>query len=100
MRTIHLDTTVVAGKDQVSGLLGEETVILHTVDGIYYGLDPVGTVLWNLLRKPRSVQELRDRLLDEFEVEAERCERDVVALVQQLAEHRLVDLTGPSACDE
>src|SRR6266849_192279 len=56
-------------KDQVSCDLGGEAAILHVRKGMYYGLDPVGARVWELLQQPRSVQEIKESLLKEFEVE-------------------------------
>jgi hypothetical protein len=94
-RTIGMDSVVVATEQQVSSQLGEETVILHMDDGIYYGMDPVGTSIWALLQQPRTVGEIRDRLLEEYDVEAEHCERDLVTLLRDLAERRLIEVSEP-----
>jgi hypothetical protein len=51
---------VVASPDQVSCALGDESAILSLSKTIYYGLSPVGTRVWRLLRQPRSIGELRD----------------------------------------
>jgi hypothetical protein len=40
--TIKTDSTIIAVKDQVSSVLGEEAVILSLDNSVYYGLDPVG----------------------------------------------------------
>jgi hypothetical protein len=93
--TMPLAATVVATADQVSTLLSDETVILHLGDGHYYGLDPVGTSIWGLLQQPRTVGEIRDRLLEEYDVAPERCERDLVTLLRDLAERRLIEVWEP-----
>jgi hypothetical protein len=92
---ISATAVVVALDHQVSSQLGDETVILHLEDGVYYGLDPVGTSIWRLLQEPRTVAEIRDRIVEEYDVDAERCERDLVALLRELAERRLVDVSEP-----
>ncbi len=73
---------VVAGKDQVACSLGEEAAILHMSRGIYYGLDPVGARVWNLLQQPRSVEEIREILFAEYEVEQDRCQADLLDLLE------------------
>jgi hypothetical protein len=82
---------------QISSQLGEETVILHVEDGVYYGLDPVGTSVWRLLQEPRAVAEIRDLIVEEYEVDPERCERDLDALLRDLAERRLIEVSEPEA---
>jgi hypothetical protein len=90
--TISTSSIVVAARDQVSCDLDGEAAILSR--GVYYGLDPVGARVWELLQVPRRVPEIRDALLDEYEVDAERCERDLLALLEQLADKQLIDVAG------
>jgi hypothetical protein len=90
---LSLDSVVVASKDQVSSRLEEEVAIVHIKAGIYYGLDPVGARIWELIATPRSVRSVRDTLLAEYQVEAERCEADLLVLLRALLEAGLVDVT-------
>jgi len=89
---ISLDTSVVASKEQASADLGGEAAILNLKNGVYYGLNPVGARIWALIQTPRTVREVRDALINEYNVDSDRCERDLVALLQQLVEHDLVDI--------
>ncbi len=86
------DSTVVAAKDQVSSDLGGEVAILDLKAGVYYGLDAVGARIWSLIQEPRTVNEIRNILLEEYEVEPERCERDLLVLLQRLATEGLIEV--------
>jgi hypothetical protein len=85
-------STVVAAKDQVSSDLGGEVAILDLKAGVYYGLDAVGARIWSLIQEPRTVNEIRDILLEEYEVEPERCERDLLVLLQRLADEGIIEV--------
>lgn len=85
-------SVVVAAEGQVSSDLGGEVAILDLKAGVYYGLDEVGARIWSLIQEPRRVDEVRDTLLEEYEVEPERCEHDLIALLQRLAEEGLVEV--------
>ena len=85
-----LDSYVVHSGDQVSTALGDEAVILGLHDGVYYGLDTVGARVWALLAAPRRVSDLVAAVAAEFDVTTERCERDVLALLEELAAQGLV----------
>jgi hypothetical protein len=85
-------STVVAAKDQVSSDLGGEVAILDLKAGVYYGLDAVGARIWSLIQEPRTVNEIRDILLEEYEVEPERCERDLLVLLQSLADEGIIEV--------
>jgi len=93
-QNLSLDSVVVASQEQVSSDLGNEVVILHLPNGVYYGLDPIGTHIWGHLREPRTVRSLRDSVLHEYDVEPERCERELLALLRDLIAAGLVKVTG------
>lgn len=90
---ISLETIVVASKNQVSCSLDDEVAIVHVRAGIYYGLDPVGARIWELIATPRSVRAVRDALLAEYQVDAERCEGDLVTLLRTLTDAGLVEIS-------
>jgi hypothetical protein len=84
-------------RDQVSCNLDGETAILNLTKAVYYSLDPVGTRIWTLLQQPRTVNEICDTLVHEYEVTPDRCERDVLALLQQLVAEGLVEVQDEAA---
>ena len=91
-RAVSIGSTVVAAEDQVSSDLGDEVAILDLKGGTYYGLDAVGARIWNLIQEPRTVREIHDVLVSEYEVETDRCARDLVALLRRLAEEGLIEV--------
>jgi hypothetical protein len=90
-------STVVAVQDQVSTNLEEEAVILNLQDGVYYGLNDLGARIWNLLQEPRTVRKIRDILLQEYEVEPERCQQDLLQLLGELAAKGLITIENEKA---
>jgi coenzyme PQQ synthesis protein D (PqqD) len=89
---IVLNATVVAAREQVSCGLADEAVVLNIRDGVYYGMDPVAARVWTLVQTPRTVAELRDDLLKEFEVDEARCTRELIVFLEQLSAYGLIDL--------
>jgi coenzyme PQQ synthesis protein D (PqqD) len=85
-------TVVVAAKDQVSCDLAGEAAILNIKSGIYYGLDPVGARIWNLMQQPRAVAEIQNAITNEYDVEPERCARDLVSLLEKLLAEGLIEV--------
>lgn len=93
---IDSSTLVTASENQVSSVLGEEEVILNLENGMYYGLNPVGARVWQLIQEPRSVDDICNVLLDEFDVERQQLYQDVVALLQELKQEQLIQIEEPS----
>ena len=69
-----------------------ETVILHFDSGNYFGLNDVGTLVWKMIQQPRSVSEVRDAILSEYEVDADQCERELLDLLGELRERGLIEV--------
>ncbi|HEV7993958.1 MAG TPA: PqqD family peptide modification chaperone [Gemmatimonadaceae bacterium] len=88
--TFTAASRIVVSDEQVFTTLGGEAVILGLRDGVYYGLDAVGARVWELLVEPRLVSELVAAIVGEFDVTPERCERDLVTLLDDLAARGLV----------
>jgi hypothetical protein len=91
------DSTVVAVKDQVSADLAGEAVILNLKSGVYYGLNEVGAQIWQLIQEPKTVTTIRDTLLEEYEVQPDCCQRDLLALLRELASVGLVEVQHEAA---
>ena len=83
---------MVAAKDQISRDLNGEAVILNMKSGVYCGLNEVGARIWQLIQEPVTIKRIRDTLLEEFNVEPLRCEREVLALLQQLTDQGLIEI--------
>jgi hypothetical protein len=90
--TISEQSVVVAAKDQVSCDLAGEAAILNIKSGVYYGLDPVGARIWNLMQEPRKVSEIQNAITEEYDVEPEQCSRDLAGLLEKLLAEGLIEV--------
>jgi hypothetical protein len=95
---IHVDSIVSIANNQVAADVGGELVILNVDSGEYFGLDGVGARIWALIEEaPRRVEEIRDKLLLEYEdVEPERCTADLLALLQDMHAAALIAVDEPA----
>ncbi len=92
MVTISDRSTVVVMKDQVSCDLSGEAAILNLKSGVYFGLNTVGASIWKLIQEPRTVKEIHEAILEEYDVEPNRCEHDVLELLQELSTQGLIEI--------
>ena len=92
MDALSVQSIVSVAPEQISCPLGDEAAILNLKNTVYYGLNPVGARVWNLLQQPKTVRELRDVLLDEYEVDAGRCERDLLELLEKMRSEGLIQV--------
>jgi hypothetical protein len=78
-------------EDVVAREVGGEMVLLDLNSGLYFGLDPVGSRIWDrLCTGDASIAELTDVIEEEFDAPRERIEQDIAALIDQLVERQLV----------
>ncbi len=90
--TINQQSVVVASGNFVAADIKDEKVILELATGKYYGLDPIGTRIWQMIQKPVTVESIVAALLDEYGVEESQCLRDVVTLIGEMKSHNLVQI--------
>ena len=91
-RPITSKSIVVAPANQVSSDLAGELIILSMETAQYYGLGPVGTRIWELMREPIQVARIQDAIEQEYEVGRDQCEADVLKLLHQLAAEGLIEV--------
>ena len=92
-QTISVSSTPVVLNEQLSADLPGEVVIVNLKNGVYYGLDSVGYKIWGLIQERKSVEQIHDAILEEYEVESERLERDLTVLLQRLEDEGLIKVT-------
>ena len=87
---ISLDDRVAIHQDAVFRELDGEAVILQLEAGMYFGLDPVGTRLWQLIEAHGQLRPVLEAALQEFDVPPDVLEQDLIELVSRLSEKELV----------
>jgi hypothetical protein len=70
--------------------LDGEAVLLDLASESYFGLDDVGTRIWQLLQDHGSLRKVFDVMLSEYDVEPERLEQDLLKHIGELADAGLV----------
>lgn len=88
------DPVFSAAPDQLSSKLGSEAVILNLSSGVYYGLDPVGARVWELLQEARPLSAIRDQIVSEFDVTKAQCEQDLALLLKSMQDEGLIRVTS------
>ena len=94
---IGLDEVVVRADDLVSSRLDGETVLMSVDQGKYFGLDNVGSHIWDMIAQPRTVRQICDELMKQFKVDRAVCEADVTGFLEELQARSMLGLVGGSA---
>ena len=93
MKEVSLEDSITINQDVVFRELDGEAVILNLATGIYFGLNEVGTRIWNLIHQHGSLQQVFETMREEYEVAQEVLERDLRQLVGLLWAKGLVDVS-------
>lgn len=89
---MNLSEKVTIPTQVMARTVGDETVILDLASGTYFGLDPVGARIWQLMAEGRALVEICATMLNEYEVEHAQLEMDILRLTGELLERGLVVL--------
>lgn len=84
-KIIFLDTVFA---QEVDG----EMVLLDMETENYFGLDGVGTSIWQDMQEKETLKEVFEALLEEYEVEAEVLQKDLSDFIEKLLESGLVEV--------
>jgi hypothetical protein len=85
-------TVVKKSAGQVSCVLDDEVAILNVDRALYFGLQGVAAHVWDALQEPRSVGEICDGVMDQFDVPLDVCRADVSRFILSLRDAGLVEV--------
>ena len=77
--------------DAVESSVGDETVLLHLTSGTYFGLDPMGTRIWAMIKDGVGGPAICERLVEEFDVTRDVVEADTRHFLGELKSNGIVE---------
>src|SRR5688500_13482907 len=89
-RMLSPRTSVVAVRETVFSDLGNEIAILNLRSGKYFGLNPVGAFVWNLIQEKRTIEDICNQVVDAYDVPRDRFETDLHNLLSELLAEDLI----------
>ena len=95
--TTRITAQVTASPDVLFRDVGGEAVLLNLDSETYFGLDAVGTRMWQVLTTSPSLAAAHATLLTEYTVTPELLEHDLIELVDRLVAHGLLVVSDGAA---
>lgn len=94
MANSELSTTTLLQRnpDMIAANLDGDLVMMNEKLGRYYGISGVGARAWELLETPASIDDLVSTICEEYEIDADTCQQDIIRFAQDLMK---VDLIEP-----
>lgn len=85
-------SVVVWSQEPLSAEIDGEIVLMRVTDGLYFGLDTVGSDVWRKLAQPVKIADLCVSLAERYEADPGVIEQDVLELISKLYERQLVEV--------
>lgn len=89
---LTLDSIISQAEDQVSTDIDGEVVLMGIENGNYYGFDKILSRIWFIIENPTKISSLIDQLMQEYDVERSVCETDVLNILQEMLEDKLIEI--------
>ena len=89
---MNLNQTITLSPEVISQEVSGETVLLDLQSEHYFGLDEVGTRIWQLIKETDDLQTIYQTLLAEYAVPEERLQQDLDTLLAEISGLGLVSL--------
>lgn len=94
MSKINLtDKALVQCEGFVASDMDGETVMMHIQSGKYYNLGEVGGKIWSMMQSPVALEEIVQRLMEEYEIEQDTCRQQVSTFLVRLHGEGLIQTT-------
>ena len=87
---ININSVISKNPAIISSKMDDEVVMMSIDKGNYYGLNPVAAEIWEMLTAPMTVQAICDRLMEEFDVELEKCYNETLVYIGKLENEGLI----------
>lgn len=75
--------------------LDSESIVLHVKSGKIYGVAETGKRIWDLLSEPLTFATLTQKLVAEYDIDAEACAKDVNDYLSELVKAGVVYVSTP-----
>jgi hypothetical protein len=85
------ETYLAKSRDIAARTLGDETIIMSTLDSTIFMLNPTGTAIWRAADGNTPLSRIiEERVCAEFDVPIEEASADARQFVDELAEHGIL----------
>lgn len=86
------ETTILKNVNWLTSDMDGETVMMDLDSGNYFALSTVGSTIWNLIDKPITVADIYKRLMEEYEVSKEQCEKESMLFLKMTLKAKIIKI--------
>ena len=89
-KKISIHSVIHRDPDQEFSKIDEEIIMLNVNKGEYYALNDVASRIWEMIDAPVQVNELLNKLIQEFEVDTETCKKDTLKCLEDFRSKSII----------
>ena len=93
-KIVECHSIVARGEDLLVSEVDGDVVMMSVEQGVYSGLNTIGSAIWRLLEHPKCVSDLCDRLMERYDVDRHRCEQDVIGFLNDLVSNDTIRIVS------
>jgi hypothetical protein len=87
-------TSIISRNPQIlSSKMDEEIIMMSVQNSEYYGVNPVGAYIWQMLEQPCSIENIIEMLVNEYDVNKEQCMNDIIPFLIKLEEKKIISIS-------
>jgi hypothetical protein len=90
--SLSLSSKIQQDKELVCSTINDEVVMLSIEHGKYFGLDSVGSCIWEKISTPTLVSDVLRQMLDMFDTDRLTCENEVIEFLEEMIEKQIVKI--------
>jgi hypothetical protein len=89
---INLNTPLKRAENILFSEIDQDKVMIDIERGAYFGMNPVAGEIWELLESTHTPQQVIEKLLADYEIDAETCQAETLAVLQRMVRLKLVEV--------
>lgn len=91
-KPISSQTIITRNPEIVHNAIDGEVVIMSLAKNNYFGIDKIGSHIWELLETPCTVEKINTAMMQHYEVDRETCEKDVMDFLEEVSVLELIKI--------
>ncbi|WP_420644421.1 lasso peptide biosynthesis PqqD family chaperone [Candidatus Leptofilum sp.] len=90
MKNLAITSKIIRSDEFITSTVENEVVMMSLEKGNYYGLDSIGSFIWENISEPTNVETLCQKLAEAFDVGLAQCQTDVLAFLTELLQEDMI----------
>lgn len=90
MKEITKNSVIERNPDMLASAIDDELVLLSVSNSKYYGMDDIGTEIWNKLDKATKVEDIVEQILAEYDIQKTKLENDIIEYLKELSKNNII----------